>query len=119
MDRHSLYREAKKQAESYRDQLVERLGRKFADEAKTEWNRDHWWTWAAGRVIQHLLGECYWIELEAEKFASISKETPERLQMMEALNDVQGKLASDSLLPFEEKSELLKERAELVNRLLD
>jgi|GEM_PF-2879026 len=119
MDRHSLYRQAWREAEEYRDQLIGRLGRKFEDEAKTEWNRDHWWKWAAGRVIQHLLGECYWIELGPEKFASISKETPERLQMMEELNDVQGKLIKDTLLAFEVKEELQRQRAELVNRLLD
>lgn len=119
MDRLSLYRQAYHEASAYREDMVKRLGSKFAEEAKTEWNRDHWWTWAIGRVVQHLLGERYWIELEPEKFASISKETPERLEMMEELNRVQAALVKDPLPGFKDKEKLIRQRAELVNRLLD
>ena len=119
MQEESIYRAARLEASSYASELAERMGAQFEESAPTEWNRDHWWSWAADRVVQHITGEVFWAELSKETFASVSNETPERQEKLDQLTEIRNRLQSDGLMEFAEREDLFERWAELVNRLLD
>lgn len=119
LHRSSLYRDACRAAGEYRVQLSAKLGDRAEPTAGAEWNREHWWRWAGARVIEHLTGEAFWLELDASKFASISSETPDRLRLLDELRSVDRRLNHDGQIAFAEKNALSVRWAEIVNRLLD
>ncbi|MCK6440728.1 MAG: hypothetical protein L6Q71_11090 [Planctomycetes bacterium] len=119
MNKASLYREAFEEARRFQDDMARRLGNDFAATASMEWNRDHWWTWASDRAIQHITGERFWLELDAKSFASVTRENPQRMRMLQRLRDLQNQVNQNGLNSFEHKEASRAEWARILNRLLD
>ena len=119
MEKQSLYRAAHDASHAFERTVAERNGTEVAAHATTEWNRDRWWHWAGERVVQHVNGDVFWIELGTAGFASVNRETPERMRMVEELVACMQRLDDGDLIPYAERERVEQRWAEIVNHLLD
>jgi len=119
VERHSLYRSAHEEAREHMRRLVGDLGASAADGALSEWNRDHWWRWAAERVLQHVRGDAFWAELGHRTFATVTQENHDGLEVLARIEALTPDLEDDELLDFKARQRAMSEWADLINRLLD
>lgn len=119
MERHSLYRSAHVEARQHMKRLVDDLGASAADGALSEWNRDHWWRWAAERVLQHVRGDAFWSELGHRTFATVTQENQDGLEVLKQIEALTPALEDPALLDFKARQRAMEEWADLINRLLD
>ena len=118
MEKHSLYQAAFKQAEAYRDDVVQRLGQGHASAAMAEWNQQRFWLWALDRSIEHVEGKVFWHECGRRNFSRVSQR-PELATAIRKLRKLQNRLMVDGLPTFKQKEEILRELARCANLLLE
>lgn len=119
MNKQSLYREAFRAAEAYRESMAQRVSDDMLNEAVSHWNQELWWQWASRRVAEHLLGDAYWEELDGNRFATVGEETPRQLALLREMQDIEGRLHKDELMPYQERLKLIDRWSLAANRLLD
>lgn len=119
MQKRSLYREAFYAAETYRQEMSSRLSDDLVPEAVSQWNQEHWWTWTCQRIIEHLLGDAFWLEVDGERFASVGDENPELYSVISELREIDAQLSADDLLPYADRIALIDRWSACANRLLD
>ncbi|MCC6151681.1 MAG: hypothetical protein IT461_15625 [Planctomycetes bacterium] len=115
----SIYRAAFVAANSYRQDVADRLGASAAAEAAREWNQQRFWIWLADRVLEHAVGEKQWLEFGPRCFSRVGTRHGELQQCVDELVSTRKKLVGDTLLPFAEKEKLSQRVAELANSLLE
>lgn len=115
----SIYRAAFVAANSYRQDVADRLGPSAASEAAREWNQQRFWIWLADRVLEHAVGEKQWLEFGPRSFSRVGTRHGELQQCVDELVNTRKRLAGDTLLPFAEKEKLTQRVAELANSLLE
>lgn len=118
MEKHSLYRAAFKEAETYRNDVVQRLGQGHAGAATAEWNQQRFWLWAVDRSIEHVEGKVFWHECGRRNFSRVSQR-PELETAIRKLRKLQNRLMVDGLPTFKQKEEILRELARCANLLLE
>ena len=132
MTPHFLYQAARREAEAHRQELNDRHGRQgrqvsdvsaataFGDEAISEWNRLHWWQWVCDRVLEHVRGDVFWAELDANRFAVWRNARGQFRAVAEEITSLRDALAGQlNELAFNERQAMEDRLADLVNRLLD
>ncbi len=118
MEQESLYRAAALAAQTYRREIVQRLGTAHEAAAHAEWNRDRFWLWAIERAIEHVEGRVLWIELGRRNF-SRAGQRPELERAIRGVRELQKQLSGDSLPSFRAKEGLVSKLAGLANQLLE
>lgn len=118
MQQDSLYRAAWRSADEHRREVVSRLGEAHGEAACAEWNQRRFWFFALDRVVEHVLGEKFWVECGRRNFARAGQR-PRLQESIEELKQLRARLANQSLLPFREKEAVVARIAELANALLE
>ena len=72
---HSLYHHAREEALRHKWIESEKAGHDLGDEPITEWNRRYWWRWCRARWLEHIQGEVFWREYEAECYGLLDRRT--------------------------------------------
>ncbi|MGE0433491.1 MAG: hypothetical protein AB7K09_12895 [Planctomycetota bacterium] len=120
MDSQCLYQAARLEAEAYRVALAGRAGSGFGDEAISEWNRLHWWSWVCDRVLEHVRGDVFWAELDASRFAAWRDANGSFSRIADEIRSLRDRLAGPlDELAFDVRQRMEDRLAELVNQLLD
>lgn len=114
----SLYRAACLAAETYRREIVQRLGPAHEVAAHAEWNRDRFWLWVIDRAIEHVEGRMFWAECGKRNF-SRAGQRPDLDLAIKRVREIQQQLVGDSLPSFKAKEELVRKLAEVANQLLE
>lgn len=119
VEKQSLYRAAFKACRDYREQVASRLGRAHGEAAGLEWNQQQFWLWALDRVIEHALGEHFWIECGGQNFSRAGGRRADLQVVIAGLRQARDKLAAGGLPSFAEREKLLAHAARLANTLLE
>ncbi len=69
----SLFDCARAEVERHKWIESEKAGRDLGEEAVRDWSERHWWGWSRARWIEHLFGQCCWVELDADDFGLLSR----------------------------------------------
>jgi hypothetical protein len=64
MTTHSIYAEARREADAFKWIESERAGRDLGEEALRCWARRYWRPFLRARLLEHLLGRRFWAELD-------------------------------------------------------
>src|SRR5262245_32323639 len=51
----------------------QKAGRDLGEAAIRQWVKDHWWGYLRARWLEHLQGNCFWIELDRGDFGLLLK----------------------------------------------
>jgi hypothetical protein len=128
LERRSIYRAAQQAAlasamasvPAPRDELTENQAYQSELAAAVgQWNRDEWWRWVSRRILEHVRGEVFWLELGRTSFASVTGENPERGKVLEDVLALESGLDDPALENFDRRRRTMAEWAGLLNRLLD
>lgn len=71
-ERRSLFETSAREAHAYKWIESEKARRDLGDWAIAEWYKKYWRVFCRARFIEHLLGECFWNELDANDFSMIN-----------------------------------------------
>jgi len=72
----SVYARSKKEIEKHKWLESEKAGRDMGETAVRGWVQKHWDGYLRERWMEHLLGVCYWMELEHCDFGFLKREFP-------------------------------------------
>lgn len=81
-------------------------------------NRAGWWQWVSMRVIQHLMGESMWVELDPAKFAMLRLGNGHYAATRTELDALQTRLNADADLRERDRQAIEERLAAILNKLL-
>ncbi len=74
--RRSLFEASAREAHSYKWIESEKAHRDLGDRAIADWYKQYWWIFCRERFIEHLMGECFWEELDADDYGMLTYRFP-------------------------------------------
>jgi hypothetical protein len=86
-DRLSVHMEARREADCFKWIESKHAGRDLGEEAITIWIRRHWRGFLRARLLQHLMGTCYWCELDLGDFGILRREFGPRQSLVDTITE--------------------------------
>jgi hypothetical protein len=65
----------------------QKAGRDLGQEAVRDWIQKHWYGYLKARWLEHLQGQSYWIELNRDAFGLLSREFPQKGDLLNLILD--------------------------------
>jgi len=77
------------QTEADRFKWIEsqKAGRDLGEDAIRQWVRDHWWGYLRARWLEHLQGNCFWIELDRGDFGLLRRAFRDQKALLDQIVD--------------------------------
>ena len=72
-DRHSIYSDCQREADNFKWIESEKAGHDLGEWAIKNWVRQHWWDYLRARWLEHLQGNCFWVELDRGDFGLLQR----------------------------------------------
>lgn len=73
-ERHSVRQASRQEADEFKWIESQRCGRDLGEVALQMWIQKHWWGFLRARLIEHLQGSRFWMELDMEDFGLLKRE---------------------------------------------
>lgn len=69
----SLHADSRDEAARFKWIESQKAGRDLGEEAIRQWVQRHWWGYLRARWLEHLQGNCFWIELDRGDFGLLTR----------------------------------------------
>ena len=87
VDRRSVYQDCEEEAARFKWIESEKAGRDLGESAIKRWVKDHWWGYLRARWLEHLQGNCFWIELDRGDFGLLQTQFQDRHEILDPILD--------------------------------
>jgi hypothetical protein len=63
----------------------QKAGRDLGEAAIRQWVKDHWWGYLRARWLEHLQGNCFWIELDRGDFGLLHRAFRDEKELLDQI----------------------------------
>ena len=82
-DRRSIYSDCQREADTFKWIESEKAGHDLGEWAIKNWVRQHWWGYLRARWLEHLQGNCFWVELDRGDFGLLQRAFTDRRELLD------------------------------------
>lgn len=87
-DRRSIFTDCQREADTFKWIESEKAGRDLGEGAIKSWVRQHWWGYLRARWLEHLQGNCFWVELDRGDFGLLHRAFTDRQELLDQVVDM-------------------------------
>ena len=82
-DRRSIYSDCQREADNFKWIESEKAGHDLGEWAIKDWVRCHWWDYLRARWLEHLQGNCFWVELDRGDFGLLQRAFTDHRELLD------------------------------------
>ena len=82
-DRRSIFSDCQREADDFKWIESEKAGHDLGEWAIKNWVRQHWWGYLRARWLEHLQGNCFWVELDRGDFGLLQRAFTDRRDLLD------------------------------------
>jgi len=81
----SLFADCEVEADRFKWIESQKAGRDLGEAAIRQWVKDHWWGYLRARWLEHLQGNCFWIELDRGDFGLLHRAFGDEKELLDQI----------------------------------
>ncbi len=87
-DSRSIFADCQSEADQFKWIESEKAGRDLGEGAIKSWVKHHWWGYLRARWLEHLQGNCFWVELDRGDFGLLHRAFTDRQELLDQVVDL-------------------------------